>query len=401
MITILQMAKTYKTIAPFLNSAENKTSKLFSYAGLCIGVFLLLTSVQLYIDINQLLKDKNPSKNGYDFLSVTKTITNQNMGKDNRFTKADIEDLKKQAFIIDVSPLISNQFRAKATAGNVIPFSTDLFLESVRNDFIDTIPPTFSWQPGQPDIPIIFSADFLEMYNVFAPAQDLPQLSESSISAVNISLECYGASGVRSFKGHVVAVSDRINSVLVPESFLQWANKSFGNAPDTSPARVFIKTTDANNPSLLSYMEQKNYHVNKDKTKFGRVKQVLRVIVSSIGGFAILVILLAMMLFSFYLQLMVATSRNNLELLITLGYSPKWLSYTVSKRWISGYSAIIFLALILTAFIQYIFKDFSINGKDALSMYPNSAVVVLAIVLLVLCTGVNYRLLKNLLYQLR
>ena len=134
---------SFKTIAPFLNTGQNNTSRFFSYVGLGIGVLLLLCSVQMYININQLLKEKNPRKNGYDFISVTKTITNQNMGKDNRFSDADITELKAQPFILDAAPLLSNQFRAKASAGQVIPFSTDLFLESVQNDFIDTVPPSF------------------------------------------------------------------------------------------------------------------------------------------------------------------------------------------------------------------------------------------------------------------
>lgn len=257
---------SFKTIAPFLNIGQNNTSKFFSYAGLGIGVLLLLCSVQMYININQLLKDKNPRKNGFDYISVTKTITNQNMGSDNRFSDADIKELQTKPFIKDAAPLISNQFRAKASAGTIIPFSTDLFLESVKNDFIDTVPPSFSWKPGQEDVPVIFSADFLEMYNIFAPAQGLPQLSESSIGSVNIILECYGPGGVVNFRGHIVALSDRINSVLVPENFLQWANSKFGTTPNAPAARIYLKTIDANDPQLLSFLEQKNYHVNKDKT---------------------------------------------------------------------------------------------------------------------------------------
>jgi hypothetical protein len=392
---------SFKTIVPFLNTEQNKTSRLFSYIGLAIGVLLLLCSLQLYININQLIKDKNPRKNGYDFLSVTKNITNQNMGSDNRFTNADIADLKSQPFIKDAAPLISNQFRAKASAGNIIPFSTDLFLESVKDDFIDTLPPSFKWQPGQKDVPIIFSSDFLEMYNVFAPAQGLPQVSETSIGAINIVLECYGAPGVKQeFTGHIVAVSDRINSILVPESFLLWANKNLGSAQDEEAARVYIKTTDANNADLLNYLQKKDYHVNKDKTKFGRVKQILQAIVSGLGGFAILVILLAMMLFSFYLQLMIARSKDNLQLLLTLGYSPKWLSKTVAKKWIPVYAVIIIVALIITQIFQTIFQKNFLGGNEALSAYINIITIVIAAILFVLCVAVNYRLIRKLLYKL-
>ena len=395
------MANSFKDIAPFLNTGQNKISKFFSYVGLGIGVFLLLSSIQVYIDINQLLKDKNPRKNGFDFISVTKTITNENMGRDNRFSNAEVDELKKQISINDAAPLLSNQFRVKGSAGSIIPFTTDLFLESVKNDFIDTVPPAFTWQPGQIDVPIIFSSDFLEMYNVFAPSQDLPQLSERSISAINITLECYGPKGVLNFRGHIVALSDRINSVLVPESFLLWANKSFANVENVPAARVYIKTADANSAGLLNYMDQKNYHVNKDKTKFGKTKQILQAIVSGLAAEQVLVILLAMMLFSFYLQLMIARSKDNLQLLITLGYSPNWLTKTVARKWVAAYAIIILSALCLTAFIQYSLQHFSLNGKDELSPFINSSILIVAVLLLILCVVINYRLIKKLLTRLK
>lgn len=391
---------SYKTIAAFLNTGQNRFSRLVSYSGLGIGVLLLLCSVQMYININQLLKEKNPRRNGYDYISVTKTITNQNMGKDNRFSDADIKELQSQPFIKDAAPLVSNQFRAKASAGEIIPFSTDLFLESVKNDFIDTVPPSFTWKPGQADVPVIFSADFLEMYNIFAPAQGLPQLSESSISSVNIILECYSITGVEKFQGHIVALSDRINSVLVPENFLQWANNRYGSSPDAPAARVYIKTTDANDPQLLGFLEQKGYHVNKDRTKFGRVKMILQGVVTGLGAFAVLVILLAMMLFSFYLQLMIARSKDNLQLLLTLGYAPSWLSNTVSRKWIPAYTIIIIIALAATALMQFVFRQYVLKGRDELSPYLDLWIYVLAAVLLLLCIVVNHRLIRKLLYKL-
>lgn len=396
------MANTisFKTIAPFLNTGS-KTARMFSYAGLAIGVMLLLCCVQLYININQLLREKNPRKNGFDFISVTKTVTNDNMGKDNRFTDADVADFKQQKFIEDAAPLISNQFRAKASAGDIIPFSTDLFLESIQNNFIDTLPASFTWQPGQQDVPVIFSADFLEMYNVFAPAQGLPQLSESSIGAVNIVLECLAPDGTAmKFRGHIVAVSDRLNTVLVPESFLKWGNKMFSTQPQQPAARVYLKTTDANSAALQNYLQQKNYHVNKDKTKFGRIKSTLQAIVAGLAGLAILVVLLSVLLFSFYLQLMISRSKDNLQLLLTLGYSPLWLSKTVTKKWIPVYALIILIALAATQIFQYLFQRNFIATQDALSPYVHVIVIGLSALLFVLCAFANYRLIKKQLYKL-
>ena len=390
------MALTYKNIEPLIISGKNIFSKWLGYFGLAIGILLLLVSMQMFVNIQQLLKENNPRKSGgYDFISISKTITNSNMGKDNTFTTADIKRLENEPNISGVAPLISNKFRVRATAGDIIPFSTDLFLESIDNNYIDTVPPTFKWQPGEITVPIIFSSDFLEMYNVFAPAQGLPQLSAKTISSVNIILECSGPYGTQNFRGNIVALSDRINSLLVPKTFMNWSNWHFMQDTSVHASRVYIETKDANNPKLISFLDQQNYHLNKDKVKFSRIKSILQNIVSALGFFGILVIVLALLLFSFYLQLMIARSKNNLQLLLTLGYSPKWLAKSVAKTWIPVYLSVIIVALIITEILHLLFMQLSFVKADHLSYILHWSVWLTAIILFGLTVLINLRLVKK------
>jgi hypothetical protein len=390
------MPLTYKNIEPLIISEKKSVSKWLGYFGLGIGVLLLLVAMQMFVNIQQLLQEDNPRKSGgYDFISISKTITNANMGKDNTFTNTDLSALKEQPTIQGVAPLISNKFRVRATAGDIIPFSTDLFLESIDNNFIDTVPPTFTWQPGQLSVPIIFSSDFLEMYNVFAPAQGLPQLSPKTISSVNIILECSGPFGTQNFKGTIVALSDRINSLLVPKTFMNWSNYRFVEDTTVHASRVYIKTKDANDPKLISYLDQQNYHLNKEKVKFSRIKSILQNIVSALGVFGILVIILALMLFSFYLQLMIAKSKDNLRLLLTLGYSPNWLAKSVAKTWLPVYLSIIVAALILTEILHLLFLQLSFVNAANLSFLLNWSVWLTAIFLFGLTIFINLNLVKK------
>jgi hypothetical protein len=396
------MALSFKPIRPLLQTGTNKSSRLFSYAGLGIGVLLLLCAIQMYINIQSLLREGSIRKNGFDYISITKNVTAETQGQEekNLFRQSDIDELKKQPFIEGVEPLLANDFHVKLSAGAMIPFRTDMFLEALDNSYIDTVPPSFTWQPGQRSVPIILSSDFLEIYNVFAPGQGLPQISRETATSLAVNIHCEGREKEEIFVGRIAAFSDRINSVLVPKSFLDWANQEFGKGREVSATRLFIKTKDANNPDFLRYLDGKDYKLNKDKTILGRNKMVIDGIFSGLGIFGLLVVILALMLFSFYLQLVIARSRDSLQLLLTIGYSPAWLSRNFSKRFIPVYIAIVLTALLVTQLAQWAFHHFVMFDRPELSSFIHWGVWLVGVALIILSIVTNYRLVRKLLYRL-
>jgi hypothetical protein len=197
-----------------------------------------------------------------------------------------------------------------------------------------------------------------------------------------------------------VALSDRVNSVLVPESFLSWANQTFDQQKPLGASRVFIKTKDANDPHLLSFLDSKHYVINKEQTILGRNKMLLQGIVTGMGIFGLIVVVLALMLFSFYLQLIIARSKDNLKLLLTLGYSPSWMSKKVSNRFLPVYIFVVLVALLLTQAIQWLFYHYIMQDKPQLSPFVHWAVGATALALILLSLFTNYRMVKNQLYKL-
>lgn len=365
------------------------------YLGLTVGMIILLLAVQMFINVRSLLREEAPRRSGeFDYVSISKTITNENMGKDNRFTPEDMELLKRQPQITSVAPLYSNQFSARASAGNVLPFSTDMFLESLNKDFLDTLPADFHWEPGQSFIPMIFSSDFLEMYNVFAPSQGLPQLSPKTISSVNIVLECSGQRGSQNFRAGIVGLSDRINSILVPESFLKWANRYLSGDTIQLVSRVYLKTRDINNPALIQFLENHQFHINKDKIRFGRLKGILQKTIGAIGLFGVLVLLLALVLFGFYLQLMIAKSKDNIRLLLLLGYSPGWISKSFAKSFLPVYVSATLIAVSAVSILQLLFAQLNFS-KNSLSPLLNWVVWLIAGILLLLSLFANTGMIRR------
>jgi hypothetical protein len=394
---------SFKPIRPLLQTGASAVSRWFSYIGLGIGVMLLLCSVQLFTNMQQLLTTSSVRKGGFDFISISKEVPDgRTMDRSiTLFKPAEIEEIKKQPFVEEVAPLIANDFRVHLSAGSVLAFSTDFFLETVNHDFLDTIPPGFSWTEGQAVVPIIVAADFFDIYNViFAPGQDLPQVSREMAYNIAFQISCSGNNREAVFVGKIVAFSERVNSILVPKTFLDWANREMGTGRVIDPGRIFIKTKDINDPSLLKFLDAKGYKVKKDSTLIGRNKILLQGVFSGLGIFGLLVVILALLLFSFYLQLVIARSRESLLLLITLGYSPAWLSRNVSRRFFPVYTVIIIVALLLTQLMNFFFYLKLKVIQPELSPFIHWGVLLLAVALGIFSIFTNYRMVKRLLTRI-
>lgn len=356
------MELSFRKIKKVLQGDGNRLTIVFGYVGLLVGMLLLLLCLQLFFDIQKAL-NINSGSNGFDYISLSKSITNENMGSANNFSASDIDQLKQLPEVEDISALQTNEYYVHVSAGSTIPFSTDLFLESVNESFLDTLPLDFKWQEGQTTVPVIFSSDFLEMYNVFAPAQGLPQISPQTLKAVNLNLECAGPRGRAVFKANVVALSDRVQSILVPLNFMNWSNQHFAGVTSPAPSRVYLKVRDANDPRLISWLQNHGYHLNEERFKYGKLKGVLQNVVAGLTVLGILVLLLAMILFSFVIKLNISKSRDNLVLLYTLGYNKKWLSDSLAKTWLPVYLTILILALVSVQLLHIAFVNLIGNIK--------------------------------------
>ena len=54
----------------------------------------------MFVNIQKLVTGPSVRKNGFDFISIAKKVTNESMGKpeQNVFYEKDVEELKKQSF---------------------------------------------------------------------------------------------------------------------------------------------------------------------------------------------------------------------------------------------------------------------------------------------------------------
>ena len=83
-----------------------------------------------------------------------------------------------------------------ASGNDEIPFYTDLFFESVPDEFIDVKSNDWKWNGNSQFIPMIVPNIFLDMYNFgFAASQNLPQLSQQLVMNLPLNITIKTAAG--------------------------------------------------------------------------------------------------------------------------------------------------------------------------------------------------------------
>jgi hypothetical protein len=353
--------------------------------GLTIAMLLILSAVQIQADYNELLYGKSNRDSIANFLVINKVINGNE--RDNSLSQQEIQKLKQQPFVEDVGQLTASRFKISAQSPSEnFPFYTDIFFESVPDQFIDVHSKDWAWQQGSSFIPMIIPNQFLDMYNFgFAPSQNLIQLTQGMVMALPIIINIqYGGQAVK-FTGKVVGFSDRISSVLVPQNFLAWANQQFGTQSETKPSRVVIKTSDLGNPALVKYLKENNLVTDADKTRFSKYRQIVNTIVNASWITGAVMLLFALLVFSLFIQLTIASTRQEINLLVTLGTSPKQLQRFLMKQFLPANILITVICAIVVAVFQYFLQQYlqtqNMNVSPWISYYTIIAAVLILLVL--------------------
>ena len=204
----------------------------FFFANL-LGMLVVLLSIQFYSDVVPVFTQGDSFiKNDYLILSKRISMVGSLMGRDNGFTENEIEDIRKQTFCKSVGRFSSTQYHVAARMGmeGFPTMTTDLFFESVPDQYIDANLNGWRFSAGdEAVVPIILPRSYLAIYNFgFAQSRNLPQLSEGVMGMMTLDIRLSGQGRTEQMKGRIVGFSNRLNTILVPQAFMDWANVTFG-----------------------------------------------------------------------------------------------------------------------------------------------------------------------------
>ncbi|MFT4062338.1 MAG: hypothetical protein QM642_08280 [Edaphocola sp.] len=347
--------QTDKIILKLLRPGRLRSRMYAAWAALCIGLLLLFAAALAWIDFRAILNGKGKEDTMAAYIVVGKKVTNESMlrdAKSNLFGNAEIADLQKVNGVQEVGALNANTFPVSASMGGHLGFYTEMFLGAVENKYLDVTPEDWTWQPGQPGLPIIISNDFLNLYNYgFALSQGLPQLSQQSIQSLPFEISI--ARGREKYRAQVVGFTDRISSVLVPQSFMDAMNKKYGLGASVAPSRLVVRVADPSDKTFVDYLQQKQYTTNEEQLRWNKVRAIAQAIVSSVGFLAVVVVGMAVLSFVLFVEITVQRAAGHIQLMKQIGYAPARLRKILNRFFLPWIGTAVLAAACLTVLLHF------------------------------------------------
>jgi len=295
------------------------------------GMVIVLLSIQFYRDIAPIF-NQGDSFMKKDYIIASKRVSTLGnlAGKSSTFSSSEIEELKKQPFTQDVGVFTSSQFSVSAglsMEGTGMQMSTAMFFESVPDEYVDVKLDKWHFDENNPTIPIIIPRNYLNLYNFgFAQSRNLPKLSEGLMGLINMDIVLRGNRQVKRYKGNIVGFSNRLNTILVPQSFMDWANNTFAPQAQAEPSRLIVEVKNPADAGIATYFQQKGYETEEGKLDAGKTTYFLNLIVGIVMTIGLLISALSFYILMLSIFLLLQKNTTKLESLLLIGYSPRQVS---------------------------------------------------------------------------
>lgn len=328
----------------------------FFFANLC-GMVIVLLSVQFYKDVLPVFTG-NAGFIKKDYVIVSKKVSTLGsfVGKSKTFSGQDIAEISEQPFTKGVGAFTPSQFNVSAGMGmeNLgLHMSTAMFFESVPDEYVDVNLDKWKFDENERIVPIIIPRNYLNLYNFgFAQSRSLPQLSEGVMGMVQLDIRITGAGRAENYKGKIVGFSNRLNTILVPETFMTWANKEFAPGQQSEPSRLIVEVNNPADDRIARFFKDKGYDTEDDKLDAGKTAWFLKVIVGIVLSVGLLISLLSFYILMLSIYLLLQKNSSKLENLLLIGYSPAKVALPYQMLTWALNAAVLLLSVGIVVFVR-------------------------------------------------
>lgn len=320
-----------------------------------IGLAIVLGALQFYGDASSIwTSDDSFIKSDYIVLNKRVTSASTMTGEEAALSEAELSDLESQPWVRRVGRFQAAPFRVRASVGAVPGrgggMSTQMFFESIPDDFIDVPRSQWLYRAGSGEVPIILPKDYLALYNFgFASAAGLPQLSEGMLGSVPVDLTLRGGVPERELRlrGRVAGFSNRLNTILVPQAFMEDAAAALGRGANLRQGSVRRVIVDVNSPgdvAIQQYIDTHDLEMAGDK-RAGSAAYLLKVVTGLVVGVGVLITALSLLILILSVSLIMEKNRDKVRTLLLLGYP--------AGRIAAPYGRLVSLAAVVALLLAY------------------------------------------------
>jgi len=298
----------------------------FFFANL-IGMLIVMLAIQFYTD-TRVLYTSEDSFMKEDYLILNKEVSSASIVNPNAnaFQPSEVDEIAQQSFADMVGTFQSSSFKVKAHFGlnGSTQFTTDLFFEAVPDTFVDVKSSDWNYRTGEKELPIILPRTYLDLYNYgFAQSQNMPKISEGLLSALKMTITITTDHGeTDEYNGHIVGFSSRLNTILVPKTFLTWAETNYASSHRTLPTRLIVRVNNPTDKHIAPFLETHKYQTDEDKLQTSKINYVLRVIIGVVMIVGLIISALSFYVLMLSVFLLVQKNSRKLQNLLLIGYSP-------------------------------------------------------------------------------
>ena len=338
---------------------QDKTQLAIAVLGSIIGLLFLISSIHYLIRVNEFGKGEEIL--GPNTMIVQKKVSNSSSLKLTKtdFSIEEIERFKNEQFVADAQAVICNNFNVLLLTDDpyVPKFSSDVFLQTVNSKFLDVPDDKWKWKVGDTIVPIVMPRDFLVMLNTFMSASGIPQVSEDLAKDIKFKLRISNDSKKDFVVARIVGFTNEIPSLLVPESFMKFANEKYSNGKDSKITNVMISSKEGEFGKMEKFLEERGLESRKSQVVIGKLKSIVSTLFLVLLVISVVTVLVSSLVLIQYMQLLIATNQYQIRTLLRLGYNPRRIIFLFTR-----YLGLTFGIVSIIAFTFFILEKIVVDN---------------------------------------
>jgi ABC-type antimicrobial peptide transport system permease subunit len=231
--------------------------------------------------------------------------------------------------------------------------SSEIFIESIPDDFVQIADEEWRYDEGSHEVPVILPRSYINMYNFgYAQTHSMPKINDGLVSMIDFELNLRGNGHDENFHGRVVGFSNRLSSILVPQTFMLWSNSYFAPDNQQQPTRLIVEVNNPTDERIAQFLEDKGYEVETEQLDAEKTTYLLKVIVSIVIVIGLIISVLSFYILMLSIYLLVQKNTEKLQNLMLIGYTPRTVAWPYQCLTIVLNAVVLIIAIIAVIILR-------------------------------------------------